>query len=45
MDNFPTVDGLRASEITLENVSVSEDRIIGNIDEISMTPWVLVSIV
>jgi alkylation response protein AidB-like acyl-CoA dehydrogenase len=33
MDNFPTVDGLRASEITLENVSVSEDRIIGNIDE------------
>jgi alkylation response protein AidB-like acyl-CoA dehydrogenase len=33
MDNFPTVDGLRASEITLENVSVSEDRVIGNIDE------------
>ena len=33
MDNFPTVDGLRASEIILENVSVSEDRVIGNIDE------------
>ena len=32
-DNFPTVDGLRASEIILENVSVSEDRVIGNIDE------------
>ena len=33
MDNFPTVDGLRASEIILENVSVSEDRVIGKIDE------------
>lgn len=31
-DNFPTVDGLRASEISLENVSVSADRILGKVD-------------
>ena len=31
--NFPTVDGLRASEITLENVEVSTERIIGDIDK------------
>ena len=30
--NFPTVDGLRASEITLENVEVGIERIIGDID-------------
>jgi len=33
MENFPTVDGLRASEITLENVSVNADRVVGNVDE------------
>ena len=33
MDNFPTVDGLRASEITLENVSLNADRVVGNVDE------------
>jgi alkylation response protein AidB-like acyl-CoA dehydrogenase len=33
MDNFPTVDGLRASEITLKNVSVNADRVVGNVDE------------
>ena len=32
-DNFPTVDGLRASEITLENVSVDPDRILGEVDQ------------
>ena len=32
MDNFPTVDGLRASEITLKNVSVNADRVVGNVD-------------
>jgi len=32
-DNFPTVDGLRASEITLENVSVEPDRILGEVDQ------------
>ena len=31
--NFPTVDGLRASEITLENVEVSTERMIGDIDK------------
>jgi Acyl-CoA dehydrogenases len=31
--NFPTVDGLRASEITLENVEVGIERIIGDIDK------------
>ena len=31
--NFPTVDGLRASEITLENVEVSNERMIGDIDK------------
>ena len=30
--NFPTVDGLRASEITLENVEVNTERMIGDID-------------
>ena len=30
--NFPTVDGLRASEINLENVEVGIERIIGDID-------------
>lgn len=33
MDNFPTVDGLRASEITLKNVSVNANRVVGNVDE------------
>lgn len=33
MDHFPTVDGLRASEIILENVSVNVDRVIGNVEE------------
>jgi len=32
-ENFPTVDGLRASEITLENVLVNEERVIGSVDE------------
>ena len=32
-DNFPTVDGLRASEIALENVSVGPDRILGEVDQ------------
>ncbi len=31
-NNFPTVDGLRASEITFENVEVNPDRMIGEID-------------
>ena len=31
--NFPTVDGLRASEITLENVEVGTERMIGDIDK------------
>ena len=31
--NFPTVDGLRASEITLKNVEVGTERIIGDIDK------------
>ena len=31
--NFPTVDGLRASEITLENVEVGIERIIADIDK------------
>ncbi|MFT4730294.1 MAG: alkylation response protein AidB-like acyl-CoA dehydrogenase [Granulosicoccus sp.] len=33
LENFPTVDGLRASEITLTNVSVSAARVIGDIDQ------------
>ena len=33
LDNFPTVDGLRASEITLENVSVSASRVLGEVDQ------------
>jgi alkylation response protein AidB-like acyl-CoA dehydrogenase len=33
LENFPTVDGLRASEITLKNVSVSAARMIGDIDQ------------
>ena len=32
-DNFPTVDGLRASEITLENVSVGAEKILGKVDQ------------
>jgi alkylation response protein AidB-like acyl-CoA dehydrogenase len=32
-ENFPTVDGLRASEITLDNVEVSEERVLGKVDE------------
>ena len=32
-NNFPTVDGLRASEITFENVEVNSDRMIGEIDK------------
>ena len=32
-DNFPTVDGLRASEITLENVCVGPERILGKVDQ------------
>ncbi len=32
-DNFPTVDGLRASEIILENVSVGRERILGKVDQ------------
>ena len=31
-DNFPTVDGLRASEVTLKNVSVGGNRLIGDLD-------------
>jgi pimeloyl-CoA dehydrogenase small subunit len=30
--NYPTVDGLRASEITFENVEVSADQLIGQAD-------------
>ena len=33
LDNFPTVDGLRASEITLENVSIGAERILGKVDQ------------
>jgi alkylation response protein AidB-like acyl-CoA dehydrogenase len=33
LENFPTVDGLRASEVTLKNVSVSAARMIGDIDQ------------
>jgi alkylation response protein AidB-like acyl-CoA dehydrogenase len=29
LDNFPTVDGLRASEIALSDVKVSKDRLLG----------------
>jgi alkylation response protein AidB-like acyl-CoA dehydrogenase len=31
LDNFPTVDGLRASEISLKDVSVSADRVLGEV--------------
>ncbi|MDK1023839.1 MAG: acyl-CoA dehydrogenase family protein [Gammaproteobacteria bacterium] len=31
LDNFPTVDGLRASEIAIKDVSVSADRILGEV--------------
>ena len=31
--NFPTVDGLRASEITFDNVEVNAERMIGDIDK------------
>ena len=33
MENFPTVDGLRASEISFENVEVDSSRLIGPINE------------
>ena len=32
-NNFPTVDGLRASEITFDNVEVSSERMLGDIDK------------
>ena len=31
--NFPTVDGLRASEINFDNVEVSSERMIGDLDK------------
>ena len=31
-DNFPTVDGLRASEVTLQDVTVGNNRLIGELD-------------
>jgi alkylation response protein AidB-like acyl-CoA dehydrogenase len=31
-DNFPTVDGLRASEVTFENVHLDESSLIGELD-------------
>ncbi len=33
IQNFPTVDGLRASEITFDNVEVSSERMIGEQDK------------
>tara|TARA_B100001109_G_C18829581_1_gene458797 strand:+ start:285 stop:1418 length:1134 start_codon:yes stop_codon:yes gene_type:complete len=33
MENFPTVDGLRASEISLENVKVSKEDLVGERDK------------
>jgi len=33
MENFPTVDGLRASEISLENVKVSKEDLVGKKDK------------
>ena len=33
MENFPTVDGLRASEISLENVKVSKQDLVGEKDK------------
>ena len=32
-NNFPTVDGLRASEITFDNVEVSSERMIGDLNK------------
>ena len=32
-DNFPTVDGLRASEITFKDVSVDAVRVLGEVDD------------
>ena len=32
-NNFPTVDGLRASEITFDNVEVSPERMIGDLNK------------
>lgn len=32
LQNYPTVDGLRASEVTLENVRVPQDHVLGEID-------------
>ena len=31
--DYPTVDGLRASEVTFENVSVGADAVIGHVDD------------
>ncbi len=33
MDSFPTVDGLRASEITFKDVRVSKDNVLGDVDQ------------
>ena len=30
--NYPTIDGMQASELTLENVSVSADAVLGDVD-------------
>jgi alkylation response protein AidB-like acyl-CoA dehydrogenase len=32
LDSFPTVDGLRASEIAFKDVTVSADRVLGEVD-------------
>jgi len=32
-DNYPTVDGLRASEVKLSNVRVGRDRLLGDLDK------------
>ncbi|MFT7222177.1 MAG: alkylation response protein AidB-like acyl-CoA dehydrogenase [Candidatus Azotimanducaceae bacterium] len=32
-EDFPTVDGLRASEVTLKDVTLSADRILGEVDQ------------
>ena len=32
-NNFPTVDGLRSSEITFDNVEVSSERMLGDLDK------------
>ena len=33
LQNFPTVDGLRASEVTLKDVRVSADNLVGELDQ------------